>query len=192
VSESDPPAAPGSLAPSLLVAMPQMRDPNFEHSVVLLCEHSEQGTMGLVINRPTTTSVLSVVELESVENCNRDLPVWIGGPVDNNRAWILSVDDPGTEERVRLNDGLYLAASAEALRLCLHAPPETQNRYRFLLGYAGWAPGQLEGELAASAWLNAPLDPNVIFETPPEHMWSEVIKRLGVDPLLLHMGPGVH
>lgn len=186
-------AAQEALAPSLLLAMPQMLDPNFERSVVLLCEHSSDGTMGLVINRPTTTSVVSIVQADVVgEDCDSDLQVWIGGPVDTSRAWILSTDDPGTSERIRLNDDLFLAASADALRLCLKATPAEQNRYRFLLGYAGWAPGQLEGELAASAWLNAPLDLDLIFNTPAEQMWSEAIRRLGVDPLLLHMGPGVH
>lgn len=182
-----------SLAPSLLLAMPQMRDPNFEHSVVLLCEHSAEGTMGLVINRPTTTSVVSIVQLEDRENFNSDVPVWVGGPVDTARAWILSTDDPRTPERVQLVENLYLAASTDALRLCLEAPaPDATSRYRFLLGYAGWAPGQLEGELAASAWLNAPVDLDIVFQTPAEQMWDEAIRRLGVDPLLLHMGPGVH
>ena len=187
------PEAKESLAPSLLLAMPQMRDPNFERAVVLLCEHSDEGTMGLVLNRPTTTSVVSIVQSEVVDDsCNTDLPVWIGGPVDTSRAWILSAEDPGTPERIQLDQALFLAASTDALNLCLHASPDAQNRYRFLLGYAGWAPGQLEGELAASAWLNAPIDLEVIFRTPPDDMWNEAIKRLGVDPLLLHMGPGVH
>lgn len=190
--ESEPDSREESLAPSLLLAMPQMRDPNFERSVVLLCEHSGEGTMGLVINRPTTTSVVSVVQIEPIDGANEDLPVWIGGPVDTSRAWILSADDPGTPERIQLNEQLYLAASSDALRLCLKASPQTQHRYRFLLGYAGWAPGQLEGELAASAWLNAPLDLDIVFNTPAEQMWNEAIRRLGVDPLLLHMGPGVH
>lgn len=190
MSQADPQP---TLAPSLLLAMPQMLDPNFERSVVLLCEHGADGTMGLVINRPTTTSVVSILQPEVVDDdCNSDLPVWIGGPVDTSRAWILSAADPGTSERIRLNDDLFLAASADALKLCLKAPPSEQSRFRFLLGYAGWAPGQLEGELAASAWLNAPLDLDLIFNTPAEEMWSEAIKRLGVDPLLLHMGPGVH
>ena len=193
MSESDTPAPQEALAPSLLLAMPQMRDPNFERSVVLLCEHGSDGTMGLVINRPTTTSVVSIVQADVVgDDCDSDLPVWIGGPVDTSRAWILSAEDPGTSERIRLNDDLFLAASADALRLCLRAQQPAQERYRFLLGYAGWAPGQLEGELAASAWLNAPIDLDLIFRTPAEQMWNEAIKRLGVDPLLLHMGPGVH
>lgn len=190
--ESEASSHEESLAPSLLLAMPQMRDPNFERSVVLLCEHGGEGTMGLVINRPTTTTVVSVVQIEAIDGANENLPVWIGGPVDTSRAWILSADDPGTPERIQLNEQLFLAASSEALRLCLTASPQTQNRYRFLLGYAGWAPGQLEGELAASAWLNAPLDLDIVFNTPAEQMWNEAIKRLGVDPLLLHMGPGVH
>src|SRR6185295_5894174 len=118
--EAPPSIEKDSLAPSLLLAMPQMRDPNFERSVVLLCEHSGEGTMGLVINRPTTNSVVSIVQMEpaDLEGANSDLPVWIGGPVDTSRAWILSSDDPGTPERIQLNQQLFLAASADALRLC--------------------------------------------------------------------------
>ena len=188
----EPPGARDALAPSLLLAMPQMRDPNFERSVVLICEHGGDGTMGLVVNRPTGTSVVSIVQMEQLDTANKDQSVWIGGPVDTSRAWILSSDDPGTPERIQLTDSLFLAASTDALRQCLQAPKEEQNHYRFLLGYAGWAPGQLEGELAASAWLNAPLDLDIVFNTPADEMWNRAIKQLGVDPLLLHMGPGVH
>ncbi len=181
-----------SLAPSLLLAMPQMTDPNFARSVVLLCEHGKDGTMGLIVNRPTSTRVTAVVRLDPPLDCPSDLRVWIGGPVEPRRAWLLTPSDPGTPDSVRIAEGLYLAASAEALRQCLQAPPETRDGCRFLLGYAGWAPGQLETELAASAWLNAPADTELIFRTPPEHMWEAAIRSLGIDPKALQMGPGVH
>jgi putative transcriptional regulator len=172
--------------------MPQMRDPNFAQSVVLLCEHGNEGTMGLVVNRPTTTAVASVVRLDPPVDGDSDQTVWIGGPVETTRAWILSSVDPGTPDRIAVGAGLFLGASADALRLCLQAAPDTRHRFRFLLGYAGWAPGQLESELAASAWLNAPVSLDLIFETPAEHMWDNAIRRLGINPNALQMGPGVH
>ncbi|GIW40849.1 MAG: UPF0301 protein [Candidatus Binatia bacterium] len=181
-----------SLAPSLLLAMPQMTDPNFARSVVLLCEHGKEGTMGLVVNRPTTTPLSSVVQWESLAARASDVRVWIGGPVEPHRGWILSRFDPGTRDRIEIGESLYLSGSVEALRRFLSAPPELRRQGRFLLGYAGWAPGQLEGELAASAWLNAPLELDLVFETPPERMWDAAVRSLGIDPASLQMGPGVH
>lgn len=184
--------ADSSLAPSLLVAMPQMLDPNFTRTVVLLCEHGPQGTMGLVINRPTTTRVTSVVRLDPPVTAESDLMAWIGGPVETNRAWIVSGIDTETQDRVLLADGLFLSGSAEALRRCLVAPPEARRRHRFLLGYAGWGPGQLERELSESAWLNAPAHLDLIFDTPADDMWDATIRSLGIAPHALQMGPGVH
>lgn len=185
-----------SLAPSLLLAMPQMFDPNFARSVVLVCEHGEGGTLGLVVNRPTTTAISAVVRLDTHDERQAadDVMVWMGGPVETGRAWILSAIDPDPDQAdyVSISDGLFLAASAQALRGCLEAPEAARHRYRFLLGYAGWAAGQLESELAASAWLNAPVDVSLIFDTPAERMWETAIRALGIDPNALHMGPGVH
>src|SRR6059036_2499441 len=102
---------PSSLAPSLLLAMPQMRDPNFVQSVVLLCEHSNEGTMGLVVNRPTTTAVTSIVRLDPPPDGGSEQTVWIGGPVETTRAWILSSFDLSTSDRIALGNGLFLGAS---------------------------------------------------------------------------------
>jgi len=168
-----------------------MLDPNFARSVVLLCEHSSEGTMGLVINRPTTTLVTSIVELDPPVDAESDLTAWVGGPVETNRAWLITSVDPGTTDRIRLAEGLFLSASPEALRQCLTSS-QNPTRCRFMLGYAGWAPGQLESELAASAWLNAPPNLGLIFDTPAERMWEAAIRSLGIDPSSLQMGPGVH
>ncbi len=181
-----------SLAPGLLLAMPQMQDPNFARSVVLLCEHSAEGTMGLVINRPTTTLVSLIVELDETMPSESDVKVWVGGPVETSRAWILSADDPATSDRIVIADELFLSASRDALRLCLKAQPPARDRYRFLLGYAGWGAGQLEAELAQSAWLTAPIDLRLVFETAADDMWDAGIRGLGIDPQMLQMGPGVH
>jgi putative transcriptional regulator len=179
-----------SLAPSLLVAMPQLQDPNFSKSVVLLCEHREEGAMGLVINRCTDTLASAIVQLEPpVAESEGGLPVWIGGPVDPARGWLLLADNLG--DGIEVSPGLYLSASRDLLRRVLE-DNQLGGRCRFLVGYAGWGPRQLDSELAASAWLTVPVDNTLLFETPSEEMWEVAIRRLGIEPHALTLGPGVH
>ena len=178
-----------ALAPTLLVAMPQLMDQNFSRAVVLLCEHREDGAMGLVINRCTEDLASSIVHLDPPLAQDNGMHVWLGGPVDPERGWVLVHEDIG--EGVEVSPGLFLSASRDALRRVL-ASRELAPRSRFLVGYAGWGPRQLDSELAASAWLTVPVDPQLMFEVPSEAMWEVAIRRLGVDPHALAMGPGVH
>ena len=183
-----------SLAPALLLSMPQMLDPNFSRSVVLLCKHSDQGAFGLVVNRPLVTSGRVVVNLNPPVATERDLQVWIGGPVEPQSSWILVGEDPeGPPEElggVRIADGLYLSTDPDLLQRLLEPSPPALAR--LIVGYSGWAPGQLEEELEASAWLMSDVDRDVIFNTPPEKMWEKAIRRLGADPASLQMSRGVH
>jgi putative transcriptional regulator len=170
--------AAASLAPSLLLSMPQLLDQNFCHTVVLLCKHSEEGAFGLVVNRPLITT-------------GRDFEIWVGGPVEPERSWILvdgeaSADFPAR----RIADGLSLSTSPDLLRR-LHEPDPPANA-RLIVGYAGWGRGQLEAELNASAWLIDDVDRELIFKTPPDRMWETAIRRLGADPATLQMSRGVH
>ena len=178
-----------ALAPSLLVAMPQLQDPNFTRSVVLLCEHHPEGAMGLVINRETGTPASQIVQVDPPPDRDSGLDVWIGGPVDPSRGWLLLGEE--VPDSVCIVPGLYLSASGELLRSLIEAeaPPP---RCRFLVGYAGWGAGQLDGELAASAWLTVPIDLELVFETPSEKMWEVAIRQLGIDPAALAMAPGIH
>jgi putative transcriptional regulator len=180
-----------SLAPTLLIAMPQLQDPNFSKSVVLLCEHREEGAMGLVINRCTDTLASAIVQLDPPleEESESGLPVWIGGPVDPARGWLLLAEDLG--DGIEVSPGLYLSASRDLLRRVLQNRT-LADRCRFLVGYAGWGPRQLDSELAASAWLTVPVDKTLLFETPVDTMWEVAIRGLGVDPNNLALGPGVH
>src|SRR5262245_9298024 len=141
---------PSALAPSLLVAMPQLQDPNFARSVVLLCEHQEAGAMGLVVNRRTDTLASQIVQLDPPPQSDSGLPVWIGGPVDPARGWLLLGEDLG--DAIEVSAGLYLSASRDLLRRLVEEKP-LPTQCRFLVGYAGWGPKQLDRELAASAWL---------------------------------------
>lgn len=178
-----------ALAPTLLVAMPQLQDENFSKSVVLLCEHREEGAMGLVLNRETEQRASEIVQLEPPLERDNGMPVWIGGPVDPARGWLLVADNLG--DGIEVSPGLYLSASRDLLRRILQAP-DLRNRSRFLVGYAGWGPRQLDGELAASAWLTVPVDNTLMFETPSDELWEVAIRRLGIEPHSLAMGPGVH
>ena len=180
---------PTSLSPSLLVAMPQLQDPNFGRAVVLLCEHQDEGAMGLVVNRSTDTLASHIVQLDPPVAGNSRLEVWIGGPVDPSRGWLLLPEDLG--DGVEISPRLYLSTSRDALRQVMETEHLSQ-RCRFLVGYAGWGPKQLDRELADSAWLTVPVDNTLLFDTPSDAMWEVAIRRLGIDPSALAMGPGVH
>jgi putative transcriptional regulator len=181
-----------SLAPTLLLSMPQLMDPNFNRTVVLLCTHSEQdGAFGLVLNRPLMTSGRVVVNLDPPVTTDQDLEVWVGGPVEQHRSWILA-EGPGCEDRedVTIAEQLYLSTSPVLLRRLLE--PDPPPRARLMVGYSGWGPGQLESELQASAWLLSDVDRELIFTTPPDEMWEKAIRKLGADPASLQMSRGVH
>jgi putative transcriptional regulator len=183
----------GSFAPTLLLAMPQLRDPNFSRTVVLLCEHGPRGALGFVVNRPTEVRAADAVVLDPPLQGDSGIVLWTGGPVEPQRGFLLLGYDPEIDDSEKVSEGFHLTASAELLRKLLEFPPDQMagRRARLLLGYAGWGPGQLDQELTASAWLTAPPDADLVFETPPEHMWERAIRGLGVDPMALQVGAGV-
>ncbi len=181
-----------SLAPALLLSMPQMADPNFARTVVLLCRHSEEGAFGLVVNRPAVASGRVIVGGEPMFSQDREFQIWIGGPVEPQQSWMLvgGDADPDVPEGLIIADGLHLSTSPALLgRLFQPTPPP---RTRLMAGYSGWGPGQLEAELEASAWLLSDISADLIFETDPDGMWEAALRRLGADPSLLQTGGGVH
>ncbi|MCC7008570.1 MAG: YqgE/AlgH family protein [Acidobacteria bacterium] len=180
-----------SLAPALLLSMPQLVDPNFARSVVLLCEHQPEGAFGLIVNRPSELTAAEAVRLEPRIADPNALPLLLGGPVEPERGWILTAAKPEGVEARELGAGLHLSASPVLLRQVLTQRP-LPRRTQVLAGYAGWGPGQLDAELAASAWLIMPVELDLIFEIPPAVVWDTAIRRLGADPNLLQMGHGVH
>lgn len=180
-----------SLAPALLLSMPQLIEPTFARSVVLLCEHAEEGAFGLIVNRPSDVSAAAAVHLEPPVERPNDLPLLIGGPVEPQRGWILTGSPPEGIESREIGAGLHLSASPLLLRRVLTAKP-LPKRTHVLAGYAGWGPGQLDAELAQSAWLIVPVELDLIFEVPAAVAWETAIRRLGADPHLLQMGHGVH
>lgn len=178
-----------SFRAALLLSMPQMQDPNFARTVVLLCEYSPEGAFGLVLNRPTDMPATAMVHLDPPIIGGNELPLWIGGPVEPQRGWILLADEPDTESK-SIRDGLYLSTSQDVLREVLATRPAP--RARVLAGYAGWGPGQLDEELAQSAWLLGDVDLDIVFDLAPDLMWETAIRRLGADPSALTMSHGVH
>jgi putative transcriptional regulator len=175
---------------ALLLSMPQLQDPNFSRTVVLLCEYGPDGAFGLVLNRPTDMPASSMVRLDPPILEGNTMPLWIGGPVEPERGWILLADEPRAAEFKLIHDGLYLSTSVALLRDLLQTRPAP--RARVLAGYAGWGPGQLDEELAQSAWLISDVDLDIVFDTAADAMWETAVRRIGADPSALTTSHGVH
>jgi putative transcriptional regulator len=181
------------LAPGLLVAMPQLMDPNFQRTVILVIQHDETGSFGVVLNR--STDITAPVLCSTLEIEWRGDPGWEinwGGPVQPQTGWVLF----GSEERrergedvSQIQPGLCFAGSLDVLRGIASDPP---GRIRVLLGYAGWGPGQLESELVEGAWITAPVSEKTVFDVAPSEMWEHVVRGLGIEPAALVSTRGVH
>jgi putative transcriptional regulator len=174
---------------ALLLSMPQLQDPNFTRTVVLLCDYGPEGAFGLVLNRPTDMAASTMVRLEPPVAGGNDLPLFIGGPVEPERGWILLSTEPPTDFKL-IRDGLYLSTSQALLREVLETAPAP--RARIIAGYAGWGPGQLDDELTHSSWLMSDIDLDLVFDTPADAMWETAIRRMGADPSMLTTSHGVH
>lgn len=188
-----------SLAPGLLLAMPQLADPNFSRAVVLMIEHNDEGSFGLIINRPLELAAFELLETMSLEWLgDQDELVWSGGPVMQSSGWILHtpVDAlPATGNAITSDVTMLvcpevaLSCSPDALRTIAEDPPD---KVRLILGYSGWGPGQLATEMARGAWLHADASADLIFDAPPDQMWERALRSNGIDPQAIVHGSGVH
>jgi len=169
------------LAPGLLIAVPQMEDPNFARSVILLIEHSDAGAMGIVFNRPSEVPLSEIGKEQGLHVHPRAGRAFIGGPVSPERGFLLHrrADVP---DSIKVHDGLFLSVSTESLKPLLAGDP---GAYRLCLGYAGWGPGQLEREVTVGGWLTGKVSTERIFDTPAERVWDAAIRDLGFDPAFL-------
>jgi putative transcriptional regulator len=179
-----------SLAPVLLVSMPQMLDPNFSKTVVLLAEYGAHGAFGLVLNRRMDEPARSIVTADEPLNIHPSLYLFTGGPVEPTRAWILTAEVGLDPEALEVMNGIYLSASPSLVRRTLQTAPDPSTR--MVVGYAGWGAGQLDVELAEGSWLLAPVDTGLIFETSVDTMWEAAIRRLGAEPSMLQGSSGIH
>lgn len=191
LSFSPPETDEGYLAGHLLIAMPGMQDPRFDHTVVCLCAHSQDGAMGLVINRPlegmTFDELLKQLKVDPVPP-RRGIRMLAGGPVEGGRGFVLHSDDWTTEGSLPVVPGLTLTASAEILKAV--AGGAGPKDCVLALGYAGWAPGQLEDEIQANAWLSVPADSALVFQDDTTRTWAAALAKLRVDPALLSGAAG--
>jgi putative transcriptional regulator len=138
-----------------------------------------------------TEPAWKLVKTDPPVRVDPDLRLWIGGPVDPQRAWVLMSEAQGPDDEQReICPGVLLSASRDLTLQLLQSPPS--SRSRIIVGYAGWRGGQLDQEIAASAWLAMEVDPSLIFGVPPEDMWETAIRRLGTDPSGLQSSSGVH
>jgi len=176
-----------SLAPGFLVAAPSMRCPFFNHTLVLLIDHGEEGSFGFVINRMTDLEIVDVFNEVGVTGdaaSSVEAPVLLGGPVSPESGWILYDDEgvpqPSSGKTIPVGDRISCSASIEILeRIARGDGPET---CAMMLGYSGWGAGQLESEMKLGSWIPVDLDYALVFETPIDMRWEAALATLGIDP----------
>ena len=182
----------GFLGGRILIASPLIGDPRFDRSVVYMCAHDSEQAMGLIINRPMEglrlPDLLQQLDISRWERAS-DAPVFDGGPVDRDRGMVLHTTDAGCgPATLEVDAGVGLTATKEILDCLVSETPP--RRALMALGYAGWAPGQLEDEIAANAWLVCEADESLLFESTCDDKWSEALGRLGVTPEFLTAASG--
>lgn len=180
------------LTGKLLIAMPGMGDLRFEHSVVFMCSHSDEGAMGLIVNKPAhdvkLADLLSQLEIGGTGE-GEDMPVHFGGPVEGARGFVLHTSDYASKlQSLSVADGFCMTATLDILEDI--ATGEGPERALMMLGYAGWGPGQLESEISMNGWLTADADGKLVYETDDSEKWEAALKSLGVDPLTLSASAG--
>lgn len=170
----------------LLIAMPAMQDPNFVKTVTYICEHSDQGALGIVINRPLDMDLGTIFDQLSLESADPELarqPVLQGGPVHQERGFVLhepaEAADREFDATLAVTDAIRVTTSQDILTAM--ARGNGPKRALVALGYAGWGAGQLESELVQNAWLSVPASPKIIFDTPFDQRWRESAKLIGID-----------
>ena len=180
-----------SLKNQLLIAMPALQDPNFARTVTYICEHGEHGAMGIVLNRPTNLrlgDILQHMEIKDGLELVADQMVFLGGPVEEERGFVLHTHGDPWDSTLAVNDDISITTSRDILQAMARGGGPRQTLVA--LGYAGWGSGQLERELQENAWLSGPADQSILFELPPEQRWEAAARLLGVDVNLLSSEAG--
>jgi len=182
------------LSGQCLVAMPGIGDPRFDRSVIYLCAHSDEGAMGLIVNKPTPQlRFAALMEQLGIAGTGgdavRDIRVHFGGPVETSRGFVLHSGDYQSEgATLEVEPGVGLTATTDVLEELAQGRGPSSSM--LALGYSGWGPGQLEGEIARNGWLICPGRPDLLFGRANEHKWAAALKSLGIDPLLLSDSAG--
>jgi putative transcriptional regulator len=170
----------------LLIAMPQMRDPRFTRSVIYMCAHNAKGAMGLVVNRAlgsiTFPDLLRQLNIET-DSLKKEIRVHFGGPVESGRGFVLHSDDFQEAGTTKVVAGMAITATIDILKAI--ADGGGPHQCLLALGYAGWGPGQLDGELQANAWLSVPADAPLVFDADLDRKWERAMGKLGIDPRMI-------
>ncbi|MBZ4203226.1 MAG: YqgE/AlgH family protein [Methylovulum sp.] len=165
-----------------IVAMPALADPVFSHTVTFLCQHTKDGALGIMINRPvdmTLGEIFTQMNIPIKSLIAAESPVFSGGPVHQERGFVLHSPSKRWQATMSVSDDIYLTTSRDILEAI--AVGEGPEHYLVALGYAGWGEGQLEKEMVANSWLTTPLGIEVIFETPIDQRWSAAAEQIGID-----------
>ena len=165
-----------------LIAMPQLADPNFFHSVTYICAHNEDGAMGIVINRPLAMAlgdVLSQMDLEPDSAAIAALPVYLGGPVNTENGFVLHRPAQEWDSTIAITAEVAVSTSRDILEAIARGMGPADAL--LALGYAGWSAGQIEAEIAQNAWLSGPANLDIIFNTPSDKRWQRAASLIGVN-----------
>ena len=181
-----------SYAPGFLVASPKLDGSFFERTVIAMVHHDASGAMGFVLNRPTDVDFGSILEAVAIESHQiapgcYDVEVSLGGPVQVEQLWVMHRDGGGEDPDGRDDDSVHhfhdgLGVSAASRSIESFATGESHHQYRPFVGYAGWGPGQLEGEIGQGSWLAMEFLHEYVFGPPPEDLWSVALEHIGVEP----------
>jgi putative transcriptional regulator len=180
-----------SLQNYLLIASPSMDDPYFARTVTYICEHNEHGAMGLVINQPVGMKLKELVEqvddkAEVIDEKAEDI-VLAGGPVSQDRGFILHTSQPGWISSLTMTPEIMVTTSKDIISSL--GNKEAPEKSLIMLGYAGWTAGQLEEEIQTNSWLMVEADADILFDTPIHKKWETAVQRLGID--VWHLGPDI-
>lgn len=180
-----------SLQDHFLIAMPSMKDGIFERSVIYICEHNNEGAMGIIINLPVNISIdellSQTIEADLDDETAAptepkqaiDKPVFKGGPVSEDRGFVLHTAYPGFSSSLQINDELMITSSLDVLATL--GTNKQPDNYIVALGYSGWTKGQLEQEIADNSWLTINADENILFNVPVHQRWEQAVQKIGID-----------
>ena len=180
-----------NLSNHFLIAMPSLLDINFSQSVTYICEHDKNGALGITINKPSEVNLSELFDQLNIAYDNQttnNQKILIGGPVQIDRGFILHTSEQQWSSSLNITDTISITTSQDILEAI--AQNQGPDDTIIALGYAGWAPGQLENEIAENTWLSCPADEHILFHTPTDKLWEETAKLMGVDLTLLSHDAG--
>jgi putative transcriptional regulator len=170
------------LTNQFIIAMPNLADPNFFHTVAFLCQHNQDGALGIVINRPTDMKlgeIFKQMDIKVIAPATAEIPVFAGGPVQQDRGFVVHTGGGDWHATMAVSETISLTTSRDVLEAI--AAGEGPEQYLIALGYAGWGAGQLEKEIMDNAWLNTPYGKEVLFDTPVNLRWNAAAEQIGID-----------